>query len=285
MRATLSAVAVAVAVVGAFSLPCDALARTAATTAAATASHSPLIHAAASTNTSLNWAGYVAVSNTRSINFGVASWIVPAVTCPATGHTDVSVWIGQGGDIAGDTLFQTGTSSRCDDGVKSYGAWWEQVPGTTEQDYPDAVAAGDYIQAYFHDLASSPTTIELSIADFGPQVTSNIKWEESVTRPSSQFGYSMECVVERPRLTNGSYENLADFKETQFVFDEHIWDLPACEDDADIGTIRLAEQGQKLPAGMQVIAYSMVNQRGASLATPSGPSATGAFTVTWIAAK
>jgi len=241
--------------------------------------------AAAGQALSLNWAGYVAESTTPSLNSGVGSWIVPTLQCPTRGHYDSSTWVGQGGVVANDVLYQTGTAAACDDGVVSYRAWWEQVPNLVEQDFPDAVVAGDHFQGSVGFPAAG--TIQLTLVDFGkawPKTATSYEWREVKTIANAQPGYSIECVVERPSFEDGSFELLAPFKPTGFkYFARTPWNLPGCQTtDPTSGTpILIAKKGQTVPAGITIIPVSMVNEGGLFLVRTSAPSRTGAIRVVW----
>jgi hypothetical protein len=69
-----------------------------------------------------NWAGFVAANATFSAVNG--SWTVPAVTCPATGNTYSSQWVGIDG-YGGSTVEQDGIGAFCSAGTPVYFAWYE----------------------------------------------------------------------------------------------------------------------------------------------------------------
>jgi len=58
-----------------------------------------------------------------------AAWVVPAATAPPrTGYS--ATWVGIGG-VSEETLIQAGTEGDIEDGVPSYYAWVEGLPGGT----------------------------------------------------------------------------------------------------------------------------------------------------------
>jgi hypothetical protein len=107
------------------------------------------------TGSSTNWSGYVAAVKKTGVTCVEGSWVEPSLTCPATGHRAVAIWIGIDGFSASilgipstDVLVQIGTQANCDDGVASHDLWREILPGEqNEVPILGRVRAGDHISA------------------------------------------------------------------------------------------------------------------------------------------
>ena len=104
---------------------------------------------------SANWSGYVAATRKTGVTCVEASWVEPSVTCPDTGHQAVAIWIGIDGFAsktvgipATDVLVQIGTQADCSDGVAAHSAWYEILPGeTNEVPIAARIQAGDHMSA------------------------------------------------------------------------------------------------------------------------------------------
>jgi hypothetical protein len=212
------------------------------------------------------------------------------VTCPATGKFYSSAWLGLGGDVSGDKLFQTGTGSDCLAGNAVYNAWWESVPGNGEQDYPDTVLPGDHMRALVSWYAYDNSSVQMELLDFGQTWPSyaapQAQWTEEAYAPTtttSVYGAkSIECIVERPQL-RGSLTRLANFGSTHFNrVNGTPWSLPGCQtEQSTYGEYRLAQASTVPGPGATISALNMVNDAGQTLASTTSPSTTGAFAVTW----
>ena len=107
------------------------------------------------TGSSANWSGYVAAVKKTGVTCVEASWIEPTVTCPASGHQAVAIWIGMDGFEAKaigvpstDVLVQIGTQATCTDGVLEHIAWHETLPGEPhEVQIAARIRAGDHMSA------------------------------------------------------------------------------------------------------------------------------------------
>ena len=80
--------------------------------------------------TSDSWSGYILTAATGSVTDVKGSWLVPEVSCPASGTTESGFWVGIdfGDTSTNQTLEQTGTASNCVDGTPVYRAWYEFLP-------------------------------------------------------------------------------------------------------------------------------------------------------------
>jgi hypothetical protein len=125
------------------------------------------------------------------------------------------MWVGLGGFVESDILYQTGTSSNCDNGVPTYQAWWEIVPDASEpyeQVYDVTVEPGDSIYAGVSFLNS--TTLKLSIADYRGNTE---EWAKDQEPPDSVNSKSVECIVERVTgYPSGNLVPVANFGKATF---------------------------------------------------------------------
>ena len=126
---------------------------TVAGTAAGTAAAAPR---GVTPSVSSNWAGY-AISDSATIDGGTpakplafsdvtASWVQPKVRCIAGRAAYSAFWVGLGGfSTSATALEQIGTESDCSAaGLPTYSAWYEIVPGPSQQ-VDLAIRAGDHI--------------------------------------------------------------------------------------------------------------------------------------------
>jgi len=96
------------------------------------------------------WAGYLEAPGT--VTEASASWVVPSLTCPSTGNTFSSTWVGVGG-FTGGALLQAGMYDNCLDGIQVHGAFGEEYPGSTDS-YSLYIRAGDTVTATVQDTAT-----------------------------------------------------------------------------------------------------------------------------------
>ena len=98
---------------------------------------------------SRNWDGYFTyvASEATDFNSVKASWVEPAVTCPASNAWTV-FWVGLDG-WWNDTVEQGGSSARCVGGTPQYDLWWEMYPTNGIQLMTGIVVrAGDAIHVF-----------------------------------------------------------------------------------------------------------------------------------------
>jgi hypothetical protein len=144
--------------------------------------------------TSLNWAGYAALTNLQKPQNGAVSdvqgsWIVPAVDCFKTPNAYSSFWIGIDG-YSSNTVEQIGTDSDCSSGSPKYNAWYEMYPK-----YPVnlamTISPGDQMSAEVKYLGSG--MFQLTIKD----VTSGVTFSTTQKSPSAKRS-SAEWIAEAP---------------------------------------------------------------------------------------
>ena len=163
------------------------------------------------TATSENWSGYVVNGAIGSVTDIQGSWIVPAVTCPASGPTYSSFWVGIDGNKGNPTLEQIGTESDCINGTPVYGAWYEFIPNEpVEQPIQEVtVHPGDRI---FAEVSFSNGEFTVTLWDETPppgETTPQnpFEWSEEVKGAKQS---SAEWIAEASSI-NDVVQPLADF--------------------------------------------------------------------------
>jgi hypothetical protein len=108
----------------------------------------PSALAATHTQTSSNWAGYVASGPAVAFRHVSATWVLPVATCPVGNRSYEASWVGLGGYHTTSTaLEQIGTESDCGrSGSAVYSAWYELVPAASATIHM-AVHSGDTMTA------------------------------------------------------------------------------------------------------------------------------------------
>jgi hypothetical protein len=150
---------------------------------------------------SQNWSGYVAAGRRTGVTCVEASWIEPAVTCPAKGSRAVAIWIGIDGFSSSTlgipsttTLIQIGTQASCQNGVLLHAAWREVLPAEQhEVQIPGKVSAGDHISAR---VLYTGGHFVMTIFD----AESELAFSISATAPGAPRK-SAEWIVEAPATT------------------------------------------------------------------------------------
>jgi hypothetical protein len=161
---------------------------------------------------SLDWAGYVVVSNYANPQPTIVdvngSWTVPRVN-PSQTDQFSAAWIGIGGQLD-DTLIQTGTEHDSINGEAAYSAWYELLPNDSIPITTISVSPGDQIKASINlvDSVSNKWSIEISDATNGQTFQNNFFYY------SSQL--SAEWIIERPTINN-MLSGLADFGSATFT--------------------------------------------------------------------
>ena len=77
---------------------------------------------------STNWAGYITANHGHAFSHTEATWKQPAIHCPRTGFSAVSIWIGLSDRHGVRAIEQIGTTAVCRSGHAEYYAWYELVP-------------------------------------------------------------------------------------------------------------------------------------------------------------
>ncbi len=161
-------------------------------------------------NTSTNWAGYVASGSTYT---GVgSSWTIPTPTqSTSTPTTADATWVGIGGQTSQD-LIQAGTQAIVENGTVTYQAWYELLP-QSQQVIPLNVHDGDSVTVSLQETSSN--NWQISFVDH----TTGQQYQTSVTYESTHS--SAEWIEEMPVLESSrgidSFLPLDNFGTVQFT--------------------------------------------------------------------
>jgi len=217
--------------------------------------------------TSTNWSGYIAGNgHTHAVTCVEGTWIEPAVTCPPTGITDVSIWVGLDGsssDHLGTATIgpeQVGTEIHCEDGALFDSAWWETVPSEDHAiDFGDVIqpSSGDHMWA---QVSYGKHGFTMTLTDLTSQETDSI-----TVQVKGAPRLTAEWIVEAPSVACATATcpilALARFSKIVFTGGEVIiagrlgyigdrhWSRDQLTDVTDAGTRRatvspLASKGQ-----------------------------------------
>jgi hypothetical protein len=162
-------------------------------------------------NSSLNWAGYVSTGNVYTAVNG--TWNIPVPTVPATNAsmTSDATWVGIGGVTGGD-LIQTGTQAVIQNGQIIYQAWVETLPNY-QQIIPVTVHGGDSVTASLNEQSSNQWLISFT------DNTTNQNYQQVIDYTSSQS--SAEWIEEMPADVSSrgrtSFLPLDNFGSVQFT--------------------------------------------------------------------
>jgi hypothetical protein len=220
---------------------------------------------------SYNWAGYAVTGSTNAITVATASWVVPAVTCPATGATYASFWVGIDG-FTSTTVEQTGTDSDCLAGTPVYSAWYEFYPSLSVTIGTMKVSPGDVIAAVVY-FTNGEFTLGIKDVTTGQPFTTSAS-------VSGALRNSAEFVVEAPEvctlLGGCSLAKLSDFGRAGFG-DANTGQLLTC------GLVMNGVPGSITTFASDANYIAMVSQSGSQIkALPSLPTnGGGSFTVGW----
>lgn len=162
--------------------------------------------------TSLDWAGYVVVSDFRNpqpvFTSVSGSWVVPEVAISQR-DTYSAAWIGIGGQ-QDDTLIQTGTQHDSINGQPVYSAWYELLPYDAVTIATINVSAGDTIEAHISLVDSASNEWLVRIVD----LTNGQSFSRNLSYDSSRL--TAEWIVERPTVNN-IIGTLANFGSVTFA--------------------------------------------------------------------
>ena len=224
-----------------------------------TGGHAPHGHSAhlLGNATSTNWSGYALVGNVSGVK---ADFVQPAIDCAPTGEQAASFWVGLDG-VVSKTVEQIGTQVVCEQGVVTYGAFWETFPANSSHTIPGfVVRPGDHLTA---SVNADNGHINLRLVDHtsGSSFSNSLKLHVALA--------SAEVIVERPSTCPNSGCEVA---------------LP------EFGTATFSrvsiEFGDGSYLGDVATAINMQNSGGARLATVSQLDLNmRGFTVTWNASN
>jgi hypothetical protein len=173
----------------------------------------------AASTTSSNWAGYAVSKPGVKFRRVAATWVMPKVSCSATGRRHYSAaWLGLGGYHTTSTaLEQIGTEADCTaKGTPSYSAWYELVPDDPV-DIDLTIKPGETVSA---SVTVSGNTVRLYLANrtrgtvFAKQLTAEridiTSAEWIVEAPSACYGDRCETLP----LANFASTSFANAKAT-----------------------------------------------------------------------
>ena len=240
---------------------------------------------------SLNWGGYFV--NKSTFTYASAEWTVPAVSSTVSG--DSAVWVGIGGVLGNGYLIQTGTEQDCGSGAvsgvkyhgladqvasgqyptgssdghtfivakrlgkctPSYYAWWETWPANAEQKISTiSVSPGNKMEAYIKETGTDNWTITITDLNNSETFSKTVSFAPNTG--------TAEAITERPEICSRtcSLTKLADF-----------------------GTVKFSDAAAGSSTNYFNLLHNnsvtMVDSRGAVLASPSALSTDGVFSMTW----
>jgi Peptidase A4 family len=223
-----------------------------------------------SSGVSRNWAGYVVGATRGHVTCVEGTWTQPEVTCPATGHTSVAVWVGIDGSSAvgsipdsSATLAQVGTFVDCTDGQAQDAAWYEFLPDLSRiTPFALDVTAGDTIWAQVRWLGKGEFIATL--INLTRRVGATQRW----TLRSAPL-LTAEWIVEDPAAecsgTSCTFVDLARFAPVSIN-----------------GAVTVSGTRYRLTSIPFPYLRTAMSRSGGTLATPSSLTSTG-FKVTWKA--
>jgi len=157
---------------------------------------------AAISNTSSNWAGYIA---NNGVYTGVSgTWTIPVIT-PSTTLTSNATWVGIGGRTTSD-LIQAGVYEIANSDGVSYQAWYELLPDDSTP-ITLTVSPGDSLSVAILETSQNIWNIVIT------NNTTNQQFEKTVSYDSSLS--TAEWIQERP-LVNGTFSTLSGFAPVVF---------------------------------------------------------------------
>jgi hypothetical protein len=160
------------------------------------------------TQTSTNWAGYVASAPGLAFRHVSSTWTMPAATCPTGSRSYEATWVGIGGyHTTSQALEQIGTESDCSKaGTPVYSAWYELVPSASAT-IKMPIRPGDVMSASVHvtghtvrmrltDVTRGTTfvktlhtaVLDLTSADWIVEAPSSCNARTCIALPLANFG-------------------------------------------------------------------------------------------------
>ncbi|HVY67507.1 MAG TPA: G1 family glutamic endopeptidase [Patescibacteria group bacterium] len=205
------------------------------------------INSGAGSDSSYNWAGYVATGGGYTAVSG--SWTVPQVQSTG-GFSGDATWIGLGG-ISSNDLIQTGTQAIVQNGSVSYQAWYELLPAYS-QPVSLAVTAGDSISAGIAQAGNNIWTITLRNNTTGQSYQTTVNYISSLS--------SAEWIEEMPSQGNNNFIPLDNFGTVQ------LSGAYASRNGQNLNLAQLSPQTLTMVnfGGQALAAVSAINSDGAS---------------------
>lgn len=238
-------------------------------TTAATTGAQPLAlpRLAQGSSQSLNWAGYAVVVRSGSVGAAYGSWVVPSVSCTKQ-TTYASFWVGIDG-YNDSTVEQTGVLVQCVRGVPAYSAWYEFYPAApVYAPSSDVVRPGDkMVGSVVYNAAANCFVTKLT------DVSEGWTYASPCTAVSGALRSDAEWIAERPAV-GGSLTTLANFGTAYFGQDYTGL--------SSTNVVTINGVNYTVGGSPNYVSITMVNNKGAVLATPSALTADGtSFYVTY----
>jgi Peptidase A4 family len=173
---------------------------------------SPVVHADAAGDETLNWSGELESGTTFTEVTG--SWDVPEVATSQPSEYS-STWIGIGGGSESSTgLLQLGTEQDAGSGATTYYAWVEMLPAAAypivdaTTGTPAPVTPGDHMQVTITESAADLWHVEMEDTTQGWQFTHTYHY--TGTDATAEW-------IEEATTVNTSISTLADFHSVRFT--------------------------------------------------------------------
>jgi len=209
---------------------------------------------------SLNWAGYAVVVRSGEVNAAYGSWIVPSLSCSKS-TTYAAFWVGIDG-YNDSTVEQTGVLGECAHGSAVYAAWYEFYPASpVYAPSSDVVKPGDTMYANVTYVSSSGCFVTVL-----KDITEGWSYKSPCTTVSGAARSSAEWITERPAI-GGSLTTLANFGKAYYGLDYTSV--------SNTNVVVINGVTYTIGASPNYVAITMVNNKGATLATPSSLSTDG----------
>jgi len=155
--------------------------------------HSRVQTAAAVSEVTRNWAGYMATDG--SVYTGVSgTWIVPGVSEADSNLSADAAWIGIGGSSS-DDLIQVGTENMVEDGRLTTSAFYEELPDISQNIPSIAVNPGDAMSASIAQTSPGEWTVAIKNLTNGQSFSRPVFYDSS--------GSSAEWIEEAPSDQTG----------------------------------------------------------------------------------
>jgi len=211
----------------------------------------------------LNWAGY-GTSTSTTATYVLMAWTEPTVVKSSV-SAQMSIWPGLGsGKTASDELVQAGTGQSTGPACTVPYFWYELVPYENEVKVGGiSVAAGDKVMVV---VSFAPGTKTATFDFYNNTKNTYLRMTQKLPSGHAFKGNQVEWIVERPQLSNGSYTALPNFRSVSVT-------------SARYHTSTTSTVSAPI---LTSTSYFMLNAAGQSLASPSGLTTNGAFTVTWV---
>jgi hypothetical protein len=228
-----------------------------------------------------SWSGYVLPSSSAAFTDAAGSWAVPTLNCADTPDGGESAWVGLGGYRwpSGGTsggLLQTGISDQCVNGAQEDTGWFEAVPSAPDHSEVFAgfaVSPGDAITASVFQSGSGVWETKLD------DLTTGLAGF-SVTGEGWGVAPDAAAMFHAQGTLNGAYAG--GYSAEWIVEDFTVAATSTLTPLANYGTVSFSNLGTSLTPWALASADALaIAQNGVTLSTPSAPSSSGGFSVSY----